>query len=337
MLSRMQQRFRNGRVLVTGGAGFIGSALIWYLNSLGITDIVVTDVLGRDEKWRNLVPLKYEDYYEADDFLNLLQQDDNLLASMKIRCVFHFGASASYSEKDASYLAVNNFGYAKILARSALNANARFVYASSVASYPDGLCSDNDADLSNLRPATVYSYTKHMFDLWAQRHNILNDMVGIKYFNVFGPNEYHKEDMRSLVLKSADKIIKTGRADIFKSHIPNIPDGGQTGDFLYIKDAVKTTFDLAMNPNACGLFNIGSGIQTSCLDVVKAVFEALGKPVATDVVEMPPADEYSSCLNKTANLDKLRQAGCYHEPMPLADAVKDYVGNYLPSRITLGW
>src|SRR6185369_6198256 len=181
--------------LVTGGAGFIGSALIWALNRRGLENILVADLLKQDEKWKNLVPLRFADYLEADDLHRLALDDSPRLRD--VGAVFHLGACSATTERDAAYLIRNNYEYTKDLAAWALGRGARFVYASSAATYGDGAQGMSDgADLESLRPLNMYRYSKHLFDLHAARGGFLERIVGLKYFNVFGPNEDHKADMR---------------------------------------------------------------------------------------------------------------------------------------------
>src|SRR5687767_4116722 len=248
----------DGRILVTGGAGFIGSALVWALNQRGRSDIVITDFLGLDEKWKNLVPLKFADYVEAGDFRARLAE--NAAKFGKFSAVFHLGACSATTEKNAAYLADNNYGYTKELAAWSLAQGARFIYASSAATYGDGVqgMDDRDENLGRLRPLNMYGYSKHLFDLHAQRVGWLPRIVGVKYFNVFGPNEDHKGDMRSLVHKAYQQILSAGRVQLFKSHKPEFKDGEQMRDFLYVKDAVEMTIHFAdQATTAGGLFNLG--------------------------------------------------------------------------------
>src|SRR5829696_1242904 len=235
----------DGRILVTGGAGFIGSALVWALNQRGHSDVVVTDFLGSDEKWKNLVPLKFADYVEAGEFRRHLAQ--NAAVFGKFATVFHLGACSATTEKNAAYLADNNYGYTKELAAWSLGQGARFIYASSAATYGDGAqgMDDQDENLARLRPLNMYGYSKHLFDLHAQRVGWLPRIVGVKYFNVFGPNEDHKGDMRSLVNKAYQQILSAGKVQLFKSHKPDFKDGEQMRDFLYVKDAVEMTIHFA--------------------------------------------------------------------------------------------
>ena len=319
--------FSDTRVLVTGGAGFIGSALVWALNRCGCEHIVVCDRLGTDEKWRNLTPLRFAHYVEADELLPRLQNG----ALGKFNLVLHLGACSSTTERDASYLIRNNYEFTKDLAAWSLANRTRFVYASSAATYGDGAAgmADDDAKLDTLRPLNMYGYSKHLFDLHARRAGFLDRIVGLKYFNVFGPNEDHKGDMRSVVHKSFGQVRDTGVIRLFKSHRPDYRDGEQKRDFLYVKDAVAMTLHLAANEKAGGLFNIGSGNARTWLDLARAVFTALKREPKIEFVDMPEAirDKYQYFTE--ANLARLRAAGYAAPVTSLEDAVSDYVGNYL--------
>jgi ADP-L-glycero-D-manno-heptose 6-epimerase len=305
------------RILVTGGAGFIGSALIWDLNQRGVDDILVADFLGSDDKWRNLAPLRFNDYIEADDLLRRVEANDPALAGIEL--VFHLGACSSTLERDAAYLVRNNFAYTKALAQWALAHDARFVYASSAATYGDGSAgmSDLEADPGVFRPLNMYGYSKHLFDLYAARHGFLDAIVGLKYFNVFGPNEDHKGEMRSLVHKAYGQIVETGKLQLFRSHRPDYQDGEQKRDFLYVKDAVKITIELAETTTAGGLFNVGSGEARTWLELARAIFAAL---------------QYFT----QADLTKLRGYCKKVAFTPLPEAVRDYVCGYLLTGRRLG-
>src|SRR6202522_769614 len=215
--------FSEARVLVTGGAGFIGSALVWALNRHGCENIVVCDILGTNEKWRNLTPLRFADYVEADALLPRLQSG----ALGKFDLVLHMGACSSTTERDATYLIRNNYEFTKDLAAWALTKKTRFVYASSAATYGDGSAGmdDSKANIESLRPLTMYGYSKQLFDLYAKRGGFLKQIVGLKYFNVYGPNEDHKADMRSLVHKSFAQVKSEGVIRLFKSYRPDYRDG----------------------------------------------------------------------------------------------------------------
>lgn len=313
---------------MTGGAGFVGSALVWELNRRGLTNILITDFLGRDEKWKNLVPLRFADYLEADDFMQRLNTAPSFFGN--ISTVFHLGACSSTTETDASYLIRNNFEYTKSLAHFALEGGRRFVYASSAATY-GGIATGlpETVDLHSLRPLNMYGYSKHLFDLYAARMDMLPRMTGLKYFNVFGPNEYHKGDMRSVVHKAFHQIQETGVVSLFKSYRPEFSDGGQRRDFLYVKDAIAATIFLAEHVDGGGLYNIGSGEPNTWLTLVHAIFHALGRDPKIQFIEMPEylreKYQYFTC----ADIDKLRAAGFTRKMTKVPDAVSDYVKNYL--------
>jgi ADP-L-glycero-D-manno-heptose 6-epimerase len=329
----------DGRILVTGGAGFIGSALVWALNQRGRSDIVVTDFLGSDEKWKNLVPLKFADYVDAAEFRRHLAT--NAAHFGKFSAVFHLGACSATTEKNAAYLADNNYAYTKELAAWSLANGARFIYASSAATYGDGAqgMDDQDENLQRLRPLNMYGYSKHLFDLHAQRAGWLKRIVGVKYFNVFGPNEDHKGDMRSLVNKAYQQILATGRVQLFKSHKPEFKDGEQMRDFLYVKDAIEMTLHFAENPageKAAGLFNLGSGEANTWLTLTRAIFAALGREPQIDFIDMPEVLRGKYQYFTQADVTKLRAAGYARTMTPLPEAVRDYVQNYLVPAKKLG-
>ena len=319
--------FSDARVLVTGGAGFIGSALVWALNRRGCERIVVCDQLVTDEKKRNLKLLRFTDYVESDVLQSRLRSG----ALGKFDLVLHMGACSSTTETDENFLTRNNLEYTKDLAAWALGQKVRFVYASSAATYGDGSAGmeDDDTQLDRLHPLNLYGRSKHLFDLLAKREGFLNQIVGLKYFNVFGPNEDHKGDMRSVVHKSFGQVQTEGMIRLFKSYRKDYADGEQKRDFLYIKDAVAMTLYLAATPKANGLFNIGSGKARTWLDLAKAVFAALKREPRIEFVEMPETirDKYQYFTE--ANLARLRAAGYTAPVTSLEEAVSDYVRNYL--------
>lgn len=319
--------FSDARVLVTGGAGFIGSALVWALNRRGCDDVVVCDRLGTDEKWRNLAPLRFAEFVEADDLLARLKNG----ALGKFNLVLHMGACSSTTERDAGFLFRNNFEFTRDLAGWALAKKVRFVYASSAATYGDGAAGmeDDEAKLDTLRPLNMYGYSKHLFDLHARRAGFLDKIVGLKYFNVFGPNEDHKGDMRSLVHKSFSQVQKENVIRLFKSHRKDFRDGEQKRDFLYVKDAVAMTLHLAATKKAGGLFNTGSGAARTWIDLANSVFAALGKKPKIEFIEMPEAIRAKYQYFTQADISRLRAAGYKAPVTPLEESVKDYVRNYL--------
>lgn len=326
-----------GRILVTGGAGFIGSALIAALNQRGHSKIVVTDILGSDEKWKNLVPLKFADYVEAADFRSRIAANPGAFGQFS--AVFHLGACSATTEKNASYLIDNNFSLTKELAAWALAQRARFVYASSAATYGDGAqgMDDHSADLAKLRPLNMYGYSKHLFDVHAQHAGWLDRIVGVKYFNVFGPNEDHKGDMRSLVNKAYQQIQATGKVNLFKSHHPDYNDGEQMRDFLYVKDAVEMTLHFAEKATSVGgLFNLGSGEANTWLTLTRAIFSALDREPKIEFIDMPEVLRGKYQYYTRADISKLRATEYTRAMTPLAEAVRDYVQGYMVSGKKLG-
>ncbi|HZS55642.1 MAG TPA: ADP-glyceromanno-heptose 6-epimerase [Bryobacteraceae bacterium] len=317
-----------GRILVTGGAGFIGSSLVWELNRRGATNILISDFLGEEKKWKNLVALRFADYIEADDLLMRVDTSPHYLEDISV--IFHLGACSATTETNAVYLIRNNFEYTKALARFALQSNLRFVYASSAATY--GCLESRVSEsipLDTLRPLNMYGYSKHLFDCYAQHSGILSQITGLKYFNVFGPNEAHKGDMRSVVHKAFYQILETGQVSLFKSYRPEFQHGEQQRDFVYVKDAVAATIYLAECIDGGGLFNIGSGQPNTWLALVKAIFASLGQPPNIKFIEMPEQLQDRYQYYTCADISKLRNAGFTQPIMPLADAVRDYVVNYL--------
>jgi ADP-L-glycero-D-manno-heptose 6-epimerase len=245
--------------------------------------------------------------------------------------VLHMGACSATTEKDATYLIKNNYEFTKDLAVWSLANKTRFVYASSAATYGDGLAGMEDAaaKLDTLRPLNMYGYSKHLFDLHAKRAGFLNKIVGLKYFNVFGPNEDHKADMRSLVHKSFAQVQNENLIRLFKSYRKDFRDGEQKRDFLYVKDAVAMTLHLAANKKSCGLFNIGSGEARTWIDLTNSVFTALKRKPKIEFIEMPEMirDKYQYFTQ--ADISRLRATGYKEKISSLEDAVADYVRNYL--------
>jgi len=314
-------------IIVTGGAGFIGSAFVWKLNSEGIDDIIIVDKLGASEKWRNLVNRHFLDYIHKDKFLNILCE--NRLTN--ISAIIHMGACSSTTERDADYLMENNYGYSKALAEWACQNNVRFIYASSAATYGDGsrTFSDDDATTATLQPLNMYGYSKHLFDLWVLRNRLSGKITGIKFFNVFGPNEYHKGDMVSVVFKAFHQIVETGRVKLFKSYRNEYRDGEQMRDFVYVLDCVNIMWWFLQHPEATGIFNLGSGTARTWNDLAKAVFSALGRKTLIEYIEMPESIRDRYQYFSEARMEKLASAGCSLKFRSLEDAVHDYVVNYL--------
>ena len=322
-------------IIVTGGAGFIGSALVAGLNARGIDDILIVDVLGSDNRWMNLRKLKYADYIEADDFFEILavgQTDWN------VEAILHMGACSDTTESDATFLVSNNYGCTKLLANFAAAEGIRFIYASSAATYGDGQkgFGDNEDKLNDLTPLNMYGYSKHMFDLWAKRAGLLDTIVGLKFFNVFGPNEYHKAHMSSFIIKAFEQINETGKVGLFKSYHPDYADGCQERDFLYIKDAVDMTLFFLDNPTLAGIYNIGTGQTNTWNDLANATFDAMGKKPNIKYIDMPEKLKDKYQYYTKADIGKMRKVGYDKSITTLPEAIKDYVQNYLAKNDYLG-
>ena len=315
-------------IVVTGGAGFIGSAIIADLNKRAITDILVVDELASDQKWKNLRNLAFADYVEKGHFLKMITE--NKIGS-KIKAVFHMGACSSTTETNASYLIKNNYEYSRLLAQWTADNNIRFIYASSAATYGDGAegFSDDEVEIQKLKPMNLYGYSKQLFDLWAHQTGLLKKIVGLKYFNVFGPNEYHKADMRSCILKAFEQINARGKVGLFKSCNSNYKDGEYVRDFIYVKDAVDMTLFFLDNPKINGLFNIGTGKARSWNDMVNAVFVAMDKKPNIEYINMPDSIRNQYQYFTQADMKKLHKTGYNKDTTLLEDAIKDYVRNYL--------
>jgi len=315
-------------LVVTGGAGFIGSAMIWKLNQAGLRDILVVDALDTSDKWRNLVNRKFADYLDRQDFL------DRLTAGQlpgPIEAIVHMGACSSTTERDAQFLMENNYRYTRRLAEWALAHQVRFLYASSGATYGDGSLgySDEDGATLRLKPLNLYGYSKQLFDLWAVNSGAAGRIVGLKFFNVFGPNEYHKGDMRSVVHKAFGQIRETGRVRLFKSCRADYADGEQERDFVYVKDVTEVMGWFLQNPGVNGIFNVGTGRARTWNDLARAVFAALGKPAKIEYFEMPEILKDRYQYHTQADASKLHRAGYPGAFRPLEEAVDDYVRNYL--------
>ncbi len=315
-------------IIVTGGAGFIGSALVWKLNQMSEREIIIVDELGTDDKWKNLTGLRYIDIYQPDKFLELIIADN---FPFEIDTIFHLGACSSTTEKDADYLLNNNFRYSQYLAKYAVTHRARFIYASSAATYGDGSMGylDDENELNKLRPLNMYGYSKHLFDLWMHKTGYNEEVVGLKYFNVFGPNEYHKDDMRSVIHKSYKQILETGSVKLFKSYKSEYKDGEQKRDFIYVKDVVDMTLHFFENRDVNGLFNVGTGKSRSWIDLVTAVFNAMDRQVNIEFIDMPDVLKEKYQYFTEANIDKIKNAGYKNKISSLEDGITDYVKNYL--------
>ena len=322
------------KYIVTGAAGLIGSALVWKLNQCGIDDILAVDHLGTSEKWKNLRALSYADYMEKDVFMERLQAGE---LPNDTEVILHMGACSSTTEKDATYLVHNNFEYTRRLAMYAVERGIQFLYASSAATYGAGEQGyvDDESAIEKLRPLNMYGYSKQMFDLWARRNGLLDKITGVKYTNVFGPNELHKGEMRSVVCRAYEQIRDSGKVRLFRSYLPEYADGEQKRDFIYVKDAVSMVMFL-LRSNCHGIYNIGSGRAETWNALATAAFKAMDMPVNIEYIDMPEhlrgKYQYYTC----ADISKIRAAGYSAEVAPLEETVGDYIRNYTSKGLFLG-
>ena len=319
-------------IILTGGAGFIGSGFLWKLNSEGVDDIIVVDHLDDSDKWRNLLGKKFRDYIQKDEFLRMVEED----SLPEPDHVVHMGACSSTTLTDAGYFIRNNYEYSKKLAEWALSYKAPFLYASSAATYGDGALgySDSDDNTRKLRPLNMYGYSKQLFDLWVLANGLSDRVTGLKFFNVFGPNEYHKGDMMSVICKAFPQVRDEGRIRLFKSYRGDYPDGEQKRDFIYIKDAVEVMYSLFREPETTGIFNLGTGEARSWNDLALSIFQAMGKTPNIEYIDMPVSLREKYQYFTQADMTKLLESGCDLEFHTLEEAVKDYVtylvkGEYL--------
>lgn len=317
-------------IIVTGGAGFIGSVLLWKLNQLGMDRIIVVDRLGETTKWNNLVKRSFTEYLEKGRFLNHL--DAGLFNEAK--AVFHMGASSSTTEMNVDYLAENNIQYSARLFSFCADRGIPFIYASSASTYGDGQDGFSDEEpLRFFRPVHPYGFSKEIFDRWALRQSRRPpSWQGLKFFNVYGPNEYHKGEQASLVFKAFNQIRSEGRVRLFKSHHPDYADGMQLRDFVYAKDVadVMTHFLAKGSVRPSGIYNIGTGQAQSFLDLVNAAFAAMDLAPAIEFIDMPLHLRNQYQYFTEAKMDKLRVAGQYSKPFAdVAAGVRDYVQGHL--------
>jgi len=317
-------------VVLTGGAGFIGSCFLAKLNSQGIDNIIVVDShLNQQCKWRNLLGKSFNDYIPKEKFLNLLENN----RFTRLSRIIHMGACSSTLVTDREYLMANNYEYSKRICSWAFAHGAAFIYASSAATYGDGSFGYDDSDENTLRlkPLNLYGLSKQLFDLWLLKNNNQGRAAGLKFFNVFGPNEYHKEEMMSVICRRFDEIKSGLSMRLFKSYLKEYSDGEQKRDFIYVKDAVEVIYYFYEHPEVSGIYNLGTGVARSWNDLAKAIFAALKMQPKIEYIEMPLEirDKYQYFTQ--ADTTKLRSCGCQHKFGTLEETVKDYA-TYLNSR-----
>ncbi|MFA5060568.1 MAG: ADP-glyceromanno-heptose 6-epimerase [Candidatus Omnitrophota bacterium] len=316
-------------IVLTGAAGFIGSCILSVLNASGKKDIVIVDELAgdADPKKKNLAGKEFTDFFDKKDFIKLIRDDK---VKGNIDCVIHMGACSSTTLQDAQYFEENNFLYSRDLAKWCLKRKVRLIYASSAATYGDGSGGYNDADESTrrCRPLNLYGESKQKFDLWVLDNGVIDKVVGLKFFNVFGPNEYHKGDMQSVVAKAYTRVASEGTMSLFKSYKKEYAHGEQKRDFIYIKDAVDIVMYFLNNSTLHGIYNVGTGKARTWNDLAGALFSSVGKKPNIEYVDMPPGLEQRYQYFTQADMEKLRKTGYKKAMMTLEDSIKDY-GKYL--------
>lgn len=317
----------NGKMIViTGAAGFIGSGVVRYLNDQGIHNLLLIDDIGHSQKWKNLVSKRFLSFIPIKDTFNYLQGKEKDIFGF-----IHLGANSDTLETNVDHLLENNYRYSINLADFAIKNGHRFIYASSAATYGDGgegFCDDHEL-IYRLKPLNAYGYSKQLVDMWFLERGLLNKVTGLKYFNVFGPNEDHKGRMASMVYKMVPKIKQEGFVSLYKSTEPEkYADGGQLRDFIYVKDAARMTCEFLDN-DLTGIYNIGNGIATSWNELADAIFYALNKPFKVEYINMPAelARQYQNytCadMQKYTNAYNLKKDSFIE--YPVRSAVVDYV------------
>jgi ADP-L-glycero-D-manno-heptose 6-epimerase len=319
-------------LVVTGGGGFIGSVLAWALNEAGRTDLVIVDRFGHGDKWRNIAKRDFFEIVAIEHLPGWLDRWGN-----EVEAVFHLGANSSTTETDADLVIGTNLNASVALWRWCAQHGKPLIYASSAATYGDGTQGFDDAggvaELKRLRPMNLYGWSKHAFDVWVLRQAARGEApprwVGVKFFNVFGPNEYHKAEMMSLVAKNHAKIAAGETIRLFKSHRPAIADGDQTRDFIYVKDCAAALLWLWRQAPENGIYNLGTGTARSFRELMEATGTACGRPPRIEYVDTPPAIRSNYQYVTEARMERLRALG-YNAPFtPLEAAVEDFVGNHL--------
>ena len=314
-------------IIVTGANGFIGSAIVQELNRAGLTDIIAVDSVPLSE--RNLLLGKtYSQFYGSNELWSLLAQPQY---KSQVKWVIHMGACSSTTEKNWDFLFENNFQYSQRLFEWASQNQIGYIYASSGATYGAGENGfDDQTDSEILKPLNLYGESKVLMDRWAVKQQATpENWYALKFFNVFGPNEYKKESMASVAFKAFHQIEKTGKLGLFKSYNPQYADGAQLRDFIYVKDITTWILELMNKRPASGIYNMGFGVARSWLDMANALFKSLDKPLQIDWLEMPDElkDQYQYFTE--ASMTKWKAAGMSDPKWNLESAIHDYVVNYL--------
>ena len=321
-------------IIVTGGAGLIGSSVVWKLNERGISDLLIVDHNPNGSKDGNLFPLKYSYYVDKADFFKPLLEGKY----DEIEAIIHLGACSDTTETDKEYLYRNNFEYTRKLAEFAVYNEIRFIYASSAATYGNGEngYSDEESLIPTYEPLNEYARSKQMFDLWAIEEGLIDKIVGLKYFNIYGPNEGHKGNMKSMVLKAYEQIFATGKVNLFRSLRDDYEDGEQRRDFLYVKDAAGMTLYFLDNPQIYGIYNIGSGMAETWNELIGNLFQSLDMEPKIEYIDMPENIRNHYQYYTKADMTKFQKLGYNDSSMQLQEAVNDYIQNYLLTGSHLG-
>lgn len=330
-------RVSDAMIVVTGSAGFIGSAFVWKLNENNITDILLVDEFETGEKWKNTAKRQFTNIIHKNDFLHMLSTDESTASA--ITAVVHMGACSATTERDVDFLIKNNFHYSQKLFEFCADRSIPYIYASSAATYGNGEIgySDDMEKVPSLRPINGYGWSKQLMDVWALKQNKVPPYwAGLKFFNVYGPNEYHKESMMSLVCKAVPQIQQTSQLKLFKSYKEGIGHGEQKRDFVYVKDVISVMWHLlerALKKDSSvesGIFNLGCGQARSFADLGRAAFAAMGLESKFEWVEMPESIRGQYQYFTEASLENLRSKTGYEGKFhTLEEGVTDYVQNYL--------
>lgn len=316
-------------IIVTGGAGFIGSCVVRCLNDAGRKDIIIVDNVSETDKWMNMRNKKYIKYVHKSKFLEELPTYDN------VEAIVHMGAQSSTTERNFDYLWENNFEYTKALWNYCAEQHISFIYASSAATYGDGsLGFDDHMDIDQLLPLNGYGYSKQLFDQWVKHQAKIfpAQYCGLKFFNVYGPNEYFKGSMASMVFHGFNQIKETGKVKLFKSCNPHYTDGGQLRDFVYVKDICKVIMWLLGNKQVSGLFNVGTGRAQSFAELAEATFHALDLEPNIEYIDMPEKLRGKYQYYTKAEMSKLYAAGYPYKFMDVETGVRDYVQEHLAKK-----
>lgn len=313
-------------ILITGGAGFIGSCVLKKFNDAGLFDIIIVDNIASSQKWKNIQCKKFIDYIHKEHLMNILYQIYN------VEAIIHLGAQSSTMETDFDYLWNNNFDYSKKLWIYCVEKRIPFIYASSAATYGNGSLGFSDENsIDMLRPLNAYGYSKHLFDSWvySESHRTPPQYVGLKFFNVYGPNEYHKENMASMVFHGYKQIKSKSRINLFRSYSESFKNGDQCRDFIYVKDIADIILWFYNNPSISGLFNVGTGNPRTFNELANILFSILKVEPHINYIDIPDTIKRTYQYYTKADIAKLRKVGYRGELTTLEDGIYDYVSNYL--------